>query len=180
MQLEEDYDKEEFISEYRKALFWNKTYKSVEEVRSLICSVLNWEEIVNSNDSLITFLNNCLDQWVPINRLTWEELFEAFEIQIPWAKVISDSMYLDEELLQVLDWKKYVQWQRMLFFTNWKMLYCDVSDCDNWLLLKSNSETIRTVKKFLKEAKWSIRENPKEMLDSIISQCRWLSMDYED
>ncbi len=180
MQLEEydmeDLDKEIFISEYRTALFWNKTYKSVEEVRSLIWSILNWKKRKN-NDKLVVFIKQCLNEWVPINKLTWEELFEAFEVQIPWIKVISDQMYLDENLLEVLEWKKFVKGQRMLLFTNWKMLYCDVSDCDDWLLLNSNSETIKAVKKFLKKAKWDINETPKKILESIVSKCRSFSND---
>ncbi len=180
MALEEEYNKDEFVLEYRKALFWNTTYENIEDVRNLICSILSWEKKNDNSDPLIVFLNKCLDDGTPLNRLTWEELSEAFEIKIPWVKILSDSMYVDEDLSKVLDWKKYVEWKRMLFFTNWKMLYCDISSCDKWVLPNSNGNAIRIVKNFLEEFKWSTEMTPKEILDSIISQCRGLNCDYED
>ncbi len=179
MKLEE-YDRDRFVFEYRKALFWNVTYKNIEDVRKLICSVLLWEKINDNSDPLVVFLNKYLDKWTPLNRLTWEELSEAFEIKIPWVKILSDSMYVDENLLKVLDWNKYIEWKRMLFFTNWKMLYCDISSCDKELLLNSNGNAIRVVKNFLEEFNWSTKMTSKEILDSIISQCRGLNCDYED
>jgi hypothetical protein len=60
------------------------------------------------------------------------------------------------------------------------MLYCDISSCDKELLLNSNGNAIRVVKNFLEEFNWSTKMTSKEILDSIISQCRGLNCDYED
>lgn len=139
----ENMQKEQFVSEYRYALFNSKLHNSKEDVIELYASIFLWNEIDNNVDSLAIFISKALDMNLPINWITWDLLTEAYSIMIPWVKTYKQSFVIPDFDLNVMNWTYFAYWDKMLVFNEWKMIFCDISLCDKAYIKKHNDLAIK-------------------------------------
>lgn len=169
----EDNDKKEikkrerFISEFRTALFYSNIYSTKDDIGDIVLRVLSDDKYLDTNDSLVNFIKKALDNWVPINNLTWDELSEALNVLIPWVKIISDRVTIKDFDLNLMNWTSFIYWSKMLVFVDWKMLYCDISMCNRSCITNNNEYTIRKYMQYLKED----YKISKRVMELIVEQC---------
>ena len=160
----ESLKREKFVSDYRLALFHSKIYNTKDDVIDVAIKILNWDIDIDKDDTLVIFIKNALDSWYVINNLTWEELSDAFNIIIPWINVISDSCTIGNIDLNLMNWTSFIYKNRMLVFDNWKMFYCDISNCDKSHIINKNDSAIKKYMQLI----WKKYEESRLCIESIV------------
>lgn len=160
--------RDNFISDYRNALFYSNLYNTKTDVMNIVSRVLFNDNTLDEKDSLTSFIKKSLNNWVPINHLTWDELTEAFTVNIPWVKIISDRVTIKDLDLNLMNWTSFIYQNKMLVFEDWKMFYCDISKCDKSNIINNNDHTIKRCMHFMNE-NYKIS---KRIMEVLVEQCK--------
>lgn len=152
-------DEDGFREEYEQHILESHIASSVDLVQEIVMGVLTDDKKVIENDKLAEFIKSSLDNWVPLNWINWEILYEIF-----WKPYYKDFQY--EKVKENLLKEAFISWYREALY--YSKLYKTKEDViDIILKIINNDESL--------DYKDSLVSFIKQSLDNwvLISKLTW-------
>ncbi|MDD3302944.1 MAG: hypothetical protein PHN31_05275 [Candidatus Gracilibacteria bacterium] len=169
----EEIENEQFVSSYRNALYYSKLHSCKDDVFDVVSKVLLKDDTLDYNDSLVIFIKNSLMLNNSITFLTGNKLNEAYRVILPGVKIITDAIKLDINVNN-FEGLNFVYENYMLVFSEGKIIYCDISNCDKSHIVDKNDQTFNVYKKILNLDDKMTEQFIKELFE----QCKFISLKY--